>query len=51
MPKFERNINNDKKHIEELEKEGWKVIVIWECEIKRDFENTMDCLIVNIQSN
>lgn len=40
--KFDRNVANDRKHKEELESMGWKVIVIWECELKKDrFEDTM----------
>lgn len=42
LPKFERNIENDRKHIEELEAAGWKVIVLWECEINNDFQEIMD---------
>lgn len=34
--KFQSNIERDKNKIEELKKAGWKVIVIWECEIKAD---------------
>ena len=39
--KFERNVANDKKHQGELEQMGYRVIVIWECEITRNFEETM----------
>lgn len=28
------NIERDKRDVSELEKQGWKVIVIWQCEIK-----------------
>jgi DNA mismatch endonuclease (patch repair protein) len=34
--KFSRNQTRDKLKIEALENLGWKVLVIWECEIKRD---------------
>ena len=40
--KFEKNIQNDKQHLKELESLGWYVITIWECEIKRDFSALMD---------
>ena len=40
--KFSRNIENDKKHVQELNNLGWKVITIWECEIKKSFDETMD---------
>ncbi|VGO21057.1 very short patch repair endonuclease [Pontiella sulfatireligans] len=33
--KFERNVSNDRKHIRELKKMGWNVIVVWECELKQ----------------
>ena len=32
--KLQRNVDRDKKQIQELERDGWKVIIIWECEIK-----------------
>jgi len=34
--KFEANIHRDKKKVEYLQDNGWKVIVLWECEIKTD---------------
>ena len=40
--KFDRNVLNDKLHFSALEEMGWHVIVIWECELKKDkFETTM----------
>lgn len=48
IDKFNRNIENDKKHKKQLEEMGWNVIVVWECELKKNFEDTMnkivDCL-------
>jgi len=32
--KLERNVNRDKRNISVLASLGWKVIVIWECEIR-----------------
>jgi len=32
--KINTNIANDKKAIEALSEDGWKVITIWECELK-----------------
>lgn len=41
--KFERNIKNDALHKQQLEELGWKVIVLWECELKKArFEGTMN---------
>ena len=32
--KFRRNIERDQKNISNLESLGWRVIVVWECEVK-----------------
>ena len=32
--KLNRNINRDRQNIELLQSLGWKVIIVWECEIK-----------------
>lgn len=45
VPKFQRNIDNDIKHKKELKSLGWKVIIIWECEIKKNFETRMKRLL------
>ena len=43
--KFDRNVVNDRKHKEELETMGWRVITLWECELKKNsFEDTMNRL-------
>lgn len=34
-PKILRNVERDESHVALLRKMGWKVIVIWECELKR----------------
>lgn len=39
--KFDKNVANDKINKELLEDAGWKVIIIWECEIKKGFEHVM----------
>lgn len=33
--KIDRNVERDMENYEALEKMGWRVIVIWECELKR----------------
>jgi len=33
--KFARNTANDKKHRRELKKLGWKVIIIWGCQLRK----------------
>ncbi len=51
LPKFDRNVQNDRKHRDELEAEGWKVITIWECEVNKAFEDTMERLTTSIRNN
>lgn len=33
-PKLARNVERDRKTRQELEAAGWRVLVVWECEIK-----------------
>lgn len=40
--KFERNIERDKEKTAVLKSNGWKVLVIWECELKSDLESQID---------
>ncbi|MGN1282161.1 MAG: very short patch repair endonuclease [Succinivibrio sp.] len=42
MEKFRKNRQNDKNNGELLEKDGWTVITLWECTIKKDFFRTME---------
>lgn len=47
--KIERNRQRDKKQTAELEKQGWKVLVIWECQLKKKFfDSTMEQLTASI---
>lgn len=39
--KFERNVFNDNKNKEELEKRGYQVLVLWECDINKRFNETV----------
>ena len=39
--KITKNVERDARNIELLEKNGWQVLTLWECEIKKDFENNM----------
>lgn len=45
MPKLERNAQRDKENVRLLESQGWKILVIWECELKNK-----ECLIGRIKS-
>lgn len=50
-PEIQRTQQRDQEHIRELESPGWKVIVLWECQIKDHFEQTIDNLMGNIRNN
>lgn len=43
-PKIQRTRQRDQEHITNLEADDWKVVVLWECQIKDDFGNTMNFL-------
>ena len=34
IPKIARNIERDKKNLAQLEQDGWRVMIVWECELK-----------------
>lgn len=42
LDKLEKNVVNDCIHREALEAAGWNVITLWECDIKKRFDETMD---------
>ena len=46
--KFQRNVDNDRKHKAELENMGWNVIVLWECEIEKKFDETIERVVNEI---
>jgi DNA mismatch endonuclease, patch repair protein len=33
LPKLKRNQERDKKNVDVLRKSGWRVLVVWECEV------------------
>lgn len=47
--KFRVNIENDRKNKILLEEMGWKVLTIWECQLKKEFLLTMDRLVSTIK--
>jgi len=34
LPKFRRTVDRDRKNQEELQRQGWNVVFVWECETK-----------------
>ena len=49
--KIESNVERDNRNYNNLKEEGWKVIIVWECEVKKQFDDTMKKLIMEIKSN
>ena len=48
-PKILRNVERDRENSEKLKSMGWKVITVWECELKKKvFEQTLRNLIEGI---
>lgn len=43
--KLEKNVLNDKLHIRQIEDMGWFPIVLWECELKDNFDEVMEKLV------
>lgn len=48
LKKINRNVNNDLKHYKELEQLDYRVIIVWECEIKDCFDYRMRELVNEI---
>lgn len=50
-PKINRNVERDTKNYELLSSSGWRVLVIWECELKKKVaEENLEKLYSNITS-
>ena len=50
IPKIRKNVARDKKNLRELKKLGWKVITIWECELKPNrIHKSLKQLVARIQ--
>lgn len=43
--KFNANVERDAQNQEELRRLGWRVFVVWECELKREPSDTLETLI------
>lgn len=50
LPKIERNIRRDLENEEELKAGGWRIITIWECELKENGNSTLQQLVKQINS-
>lgn len=45
LPKLKANTDRDKRNTADLLDRGWTVIVVWECEIKKDLEEVISKLV------
>lgn len=51
MPKILRNVERDNQSCKDLESLGWKVITVWECELKKNVLNeTLGKLIAELKA-
>ena len=49
-PKIQRNVERDQHNMDSLRSDGWKVIIIWECELKKKFrEDRLSALVAEIR--
>ncbi len=46
--KIRRNVARDHENLLKLQSLGWKVLIVWECEIRKDFQSAMDDLIESL---
>lgn len=52
LSKINKNILNDLTAEEKLNKQGWRIIKIWECELKKDnLESTLKSLLFYIKNS
>lgn len=49
--KILKNEERDKRNYDTLIKDGWKVIIVWECDLKNNREETLNTLIHSIKQN
>lgn len=50
--KIYRNVDRDKEHTEKLQADGWKVLTVWECELKKKVcEQCLSALVEEIRGD
>ncbi|MCM1512350.1 MAG: very short patch repair endonuclease [Oxalobacter formigenes] len=47
-PKIQRTQQRDQEHIALLKADGWKVIVLWECQLKTNFDTAINSILKEI---
>lgn len=49
--KITRNVQRDSENYEKLKAMGWRVLIVWECELRKEhFQKNMDKLVDSLQS-
>ena len=48
LAKFSGNVARDKRNIRSLERQGWKVIVVWSCDVLRDPKAVLERLLKDL---
>lgn len=49
-PKIQRTKQRDQEHIAQIEGLGWTVVVLWECQLKREFDASICSLLKILRS-
>lgn len=49
--KFDQNVLRDRKNIDTLGKTGWRVIVVWECGLRKNTQDVLELLRDEINSD
>jgi len=42
--KLDRNVRRDKRNVRQLKSLGWKVLILWECEVENEIEKVKEKL-------
>ena len=51
LPKIEENIKRDRRNRSKLRREGWRVLRIWEHEVQKQFDQTIEKIIAFLSDN
>lgn len=49
--KFRKTQKRDRQHKKEIEKAGWRVVVIWECQVMKEPEKVLNRILSHIESS
>ena len=50
LNKLNKNVENDNRNYEKLRKSGLKVIILWECNLDKNFDSAMEELVKDLSS-